>query len=423
MNKLFLTLSLSLVVQHAMGSTGFDDFASAITGTNTQKFEDALALLPKEMRSNFTLMHESRSAQAADYLNPRTILFSEDGKFFATFNGSPSQRGYERLEMMQYREEEKEFEFRFITFEDGKSPVVSPANPAQCLACHGQRPRPIWEDYFTGWAGAYGGETDDSLSRTEATKYLKFRNLTALHPRYSKLEFQSSSRFFPYLNGYYPDERDRDVSLRPNTRLGMHLGRHLARQIFENLRRSPLYDKYKALFLYYSLDVLNQTGNGSNSMDHYYRFSKDEMTRINAHLRSDLRAKGVTEKSINEMLDEDPTLAVYVAMAGPDEIQTPNFQKVPWLLQYNSPATTLEYIGGEVLTDLKRSAPALTKHMYLRSLYKEATKPNYGYYDYFRNALKLTQVLDQSGSKALFDPKASEQTLPLQKAIRDALDL
>ena len=90
-----------------------------------QSLEEALSLLPRRMRSNFTLVSDSNGIQGSSALDPRAILFNEDGSFVVTFNGESSQAGYDRLEVMQFRETDKKFELRTVTFSPGGAPVAS----------------------------------------------------------------------------------------------------------------------------------------------------------------------------------------------------------------------------------------------------------------------------------------------------------
>jgi hypothetical protein len=47
------------------------------------------------------LMRRSASIQDASDAHPRAIVFGDDARFIFTFNGEPSQRGYDAVEILQ----------------------------------------------------------------------------------------------------------------------------------------------------------------------------------------------------------------------------------------------------------------------------------------------------------------------------------
>jgi len=155
-----------------------------------------LSRLPNEIKSEHILMFESKSLQEASYQLPRVILFSPKGHFVMTFNGDPSQRGFEALETMRFvRSQNKpRFIFQEIVFPDDlkarkdflqKSRKIKELdelsdrslrfgpNPPLCLTCHRSDPRPNWEHYAF-WPGAYG-QFDDRPFVTTA-------NESEIHP-------------------------------------------------------------------------------------------------------------------------------------------------------------------------------------------------------------------------------------------------
>lgn len=138
----------------------YESFVQRIEESQTQTLEGSLELLPDSFFEHYVLMYRSRSLQQSSYLHPRAILFGKSSRFILTFNGNPKHRGYNNLEMIQYREKEHRWEFREIEFIEGEKPRFSNANPAKCLECHqspkrqGVDPRPNWEPY-NFWPGAY----------------------------------------------------------------------------------------------------------------------------------------------------------------------------------------------------------------------------------------------------------------------------
>lgn len=137
---------------------------------------------------NVILMYRSKSFQASSEEHPRAILYNQDATFVLSFNGLPSHRGFDRVEMMQFDPVGRRFEFRELASAGGKL-RLSAANPALCMACHqsplrqSPDPRPNWEPY-SRWPGAIGSEEgrlsehfqreiyrpEDDLHRAEARR-------------------------------------------------------------------------------------------------------------------------------------------------------------------------------------------------------------------------------------------------------------
>jgi hypothetical protein len=167
---LLLGLSHQLWAQDYLSTYTFDDrlddqvsidsFWQNIENQNTQTLEEALELLPNKFFENYVLMYRSRSLQESSFLFPRAIVFGQTARFILSFNGHPKQRGYDNLEIVQFREDTHSWEFREITFYQDRSPHLSEANPRKCLECHQSPrrqnvdPRPNWEPY-NFWPGAY----------------------------------------------------------------------------------------------------------------------------------------------------------------------------------------------------------------------------------------------------------------------------
>lgn len=134
-----------------------------INRCNLKKIEDLIKLLPKRYLSRHVTAYFSHAVQSASGSNPLITVFGEDGHFMMNFNGSPSQRGYKNLEVIQYRksdDEKVEFEFRDIVFpeNDEGEVFVSRKNPVKCMGCHGNNPKPLW-DSWTLWPGKFGSDS------------------------------------------------------------------------------------------------------------------------------------------------------------------------------------------------------------------------------------------------------------------------
>lgn len=133
--------------------------------TPPQTIEETLDRIGEQaprIYENFVLMYRSKSLQTSSFMHPRAIIYNTDASFLMTFNGHESQRGFERLEMIQFKFIERKWELRELAQVDGKLRLSDP-NPRACIHCHQSPhrvvddPRPNWEPY-SRWAGAYGSE-------------------------------------------------------------------------------------------------------------------------------------------------------------------------------------------------------------------------------------------------------------------------
>jgi hypothetical protein len=144
----------------------YDSLVEKMKSTNVKTLESTLALVPKEFYDNYVLIYRSRSLQDASPLFPRAIVFGRSSKFIMAYNGHKKQKGYNNLEIIQFRDKGFRWEFREITFNEGKVPTFSEPNPKKCLECHQSPkrtdvdPRPNWEPY-NFWPGAYASVDDE----------------------------------------------------------------------------------------------------------------------------------------------------------------------------------------------------------------------------------------------------------------------
>lgn len=235
---------------------GFDyeDLVELIHQRELTALDQVLEHLPGEYMDNFTLAFGSRSLHGSSYDYPRVILFGRDAKLILTFNGDPSQHKYHELEVVQFRDQVSEFEMHSISFTDRVR--FSGRNPAVCLTCHGENPRPIWSSYeysdiedVVHWPGFYGSIHDaPGLRAEESEAYERFRSLASGHPRYRLLALtHPQSRWYPYGEGAY------EHRFRPNNRLGNLLARLNAKRIARGLMQGEFFARYPNLSLLWLL--------------------------------------------------------------------------------------------------------------------------------------------------------------------------
>lgn len=204
--SLVLTLLLTLSAQSTPATCPdytnrifkFENLVELIRNPNChiKSIDDAIAKLPENMRSRLALFYRSQSMQGPHrdgYLYPRAILSSKifdksntaysisrglSPLLMLSFNGHPAQPGYDRLETVDINPDldpdnifkyfeitfPKDDESKAMTWEQAQSRIlVSKANPATCIQCHGNPARPIFQQY-PDWQGAYGARHNARLS-------------------------------------------------------------------------------------------------------------------------------------------------------------------------------------------------------------------------------------------------------------------
>ena len=202
-------------------SESFSIFLDILKSGSTKSVEDFLSTWKTRdplLFRYYLLAYRSRSLQEATPENPRVVLFHPTADFAAAFNGHPSQKGFQQIELYRFNYQQNKFEFYELSFLENQKPSLSEANPRKCLDCHQSLsrtdvdPRPNWEPYFM-WPGFYGSAGDrtfksikylfpsmqekmDPVSDAvmlqeiplEEERYKQFQELRLKHPRYQFLE-------------------------------------------------------------------------------------------------------------------------------------------------------------------------------------------------------------------------------------------
>lgn len=159
----------------------FNDLKDILVNNNVSSVEQALPILNSKYYDYLrfhTLMYGSFSIQQSSFEEPRALVFGPDARFIFSFNGNPDQLGGKSIETVEYSDKTHSFQFREIAFKkypgfdidelnlapgeiafQNENILISKANPAKCLQCHGQNASPIWQTYFL-WPGAYGSDDD-----------------------------------------------------------------------------------------------------------------------------------------------------------------------------------------------------------------------------------------------------------------------
>ncbi len=235
---------------------------SPATGRPVQSTEELLPLLPTELRDNFTFVFDSRGPHPSvsrDF--PRVVLFSEDGRLVLALAGAPGRPDADTLDVLHFDDAAARFRLsRFVLpAAVARQPSLARAaarngalDPPECLLCHGDDPRPIFDAYPL-WPGFYGSVLDTFPDGSpDLAPYRRFvaRQRGARAGVYRFLRWPSGTSVPPYLDPADFDPRavegGRDaLRLQPNARLGMALTELNRKRIHRLLRASPDYARYR----------------------------------------------------------------------------------------------------------------------------------------------------------------------------------
>ncbi len=178
------------VLSDASAAALFDD----IRAFDLRTVDEVVALLPPQYRAHYVLAYAGHAAQTSSELNPRVLAFGRDAHLIITFNGEADQPGFEMLEVAELNASTAQFEYSFITLDGHAEASRSEVNPARCLACHGEKPRTLFNDYPV-WPGFYGSNGDGLIPGSdEQLAFSRYLDRAAFHPRYSKLSREFISK-------------------------------------------------------------------------------------------------------------------------------------------------------------------------------------------------------------------------------------
>jgi hypothetical protein len=178
---------------------GYAQLHNLITDNNVTTIEQLLPLLPLDYRSGYTFIYASRGQHAANVFpdQPRVLLYGSDARFMMVFaknpNSAPVVSDADSLQTIEWNPVTLAFVLRQIDFSPGKKPLdPEPAdNPATCLTCHGNDPRPIFDVYnfWPGFYGSVGRELCDTMQTgtPELTGYTAFQSQHRHADRYQFL--------------------------------------------------------------------------------------------------------------------------------------------------------------------------------------------------------------------------------------------
>ena len=219
------------------------------TGRPVDSVAELVPLLPRELRSNFTFVYDSRSPFRGSISPefPRVLLFTGDARLVLTFTGDPGKPGFDFLETLAFDDRAGAFTLRSYLLPAAERRSWRPTpEDADCARCHGADARPIFNSYPL-WPGFYGSVLDafprDRLGFAELAKYRAFLTGAARSEPYRSLIFPKGSATSPYLDPRRTVDGGFDVEMTtmpflPNTRLGMALTELNRARIYRKLAGS-----------------------------------------------------------------------------------------------------------------------------------------------------------------------------------------
>ena len=245
----FLTFAIFISTVASAGRAEplhFADLRHLVETHKLTSVAELLPLLPESYRSQYVLIHNSRSLHEASWENPRVLLFGADAHLIVSFNGTAAQRGFRGLETMEFDEGQKSFVYREIEFPEksGEDLKISADNPTRCLTCHGNPARPIW-DPAPLWPGVYGERYLQPLAEEEKNGLQKFLAGQKQNPRYRFLlntqALTEASAFSPLKREQYSQIQNEPA----NQRLSGLLNELNLQQIVRLISSSPQFAEFR----------------------------------------------------------------------------------------------------------------------------------------------------------------------------------
>lgn len=150
-----------------------------------EEFLDYLSSQSPEMFTSPVLVHTSGSLQFSSFHRPRAILFGDN--MMLSFSEDPSTED-RRVEIMDFDEKTYQFSLKEIIFSKNQKPKFR-ENPTECLSCHGQPVRPLWEAYDF-WPNVYGSRDGMFLSTEERLTFDEIEKAEGIY-KYLKIDADS----------------------------------------------------------------------------------------------------------------------------------------------------------------------------------------------------------------------------------------
>ena len=227
-----------------VGKVSFKLITGLIKNCDLHNVEGLVKLLPESFRSHYTLAYKSHSLQNSSFNFPRALIFGEDASTVIAFHADPNDLDSNLLEVQEFIESGRRFEYHEIIFPDSTSPKgvqTSQVNPDKCIRCHQLDPRPNWEEYPL-WEGFYGSEHDHPKG-AELREYLSYLQDGAKTGPYKFLLRDPGSEYYPY-----QDEKH-DYRYRVNEALGRFFSLQNAKRVARMIESNRDFSKFKYFLL------------------------------------------------------------------------------------------------------------------------------------------------------------------------------
>jgi hypothetical protein len=250
----------------------YEDIVKIIKDKKIKSVEKLIPLLPESYRTKNTFLYKSGSLQDADITNPRAIVFGDSATLILSFNGDSHQKGFNQLEIMQWRPEKRALELRLIQFPpQGKGDVdYSKPNPTRCTKCHGEDPNWKWDEVYK-WKGAYGSDGDmlpDKNHYQETLDFLSFKKNAQSNEHYKHLFKKSENPVFPYATSGNELNKEKNPdpyhqyskhTQMPNAGLSVQIAAMAAVRASRLIQKSPLFAQIQYTLLYSLLGCQYET--------------------------------------------------------------------------------------------------------------------------------------------------------------------
>ncbi|GAA4271213.1 hypothetical protein GCM10022258_05060 [Aquimarina gracilis] len=145
--------SLNSIVKDGEPKMTIDGVMNFIQKNNITTITELLNRLPEHFRNNFSLVEHTRGEGQSNLRYPRIVLFGSDGTFLMNISTKPDDPKYDLLDCAELNENSGFWEFSQFDFTQ-KEPKLH-RNPASCIRCHGENPRPVWGTNMD-WPGVFG---------------------------------------------------------------------------------------------------------------------------------------------------------------------------------------------------------------------------------------------------------------------------
>lgn len=264
--QVVITFGVLFIVQMSQAyfnapSLTASELKDLIVSEKVKTVDQLLPLLPEVMRKNPVLAYNSHALNLhlISPLTPRVILFNEDASLILAFTKNPGestiQAGKDSLEVIAFNNRTAKYELQDIVFDGNKIPFVHTqpeTNPALCLKCHGQNPRPIFQDY-NAWAGFYGSFSQNGVSAKGTAEYENLKKFLAAKsemPRYKEID---TSHFKEGEIGI--SSASSQYLFAPVTAFGMGLQKNMEYRLAKKVLSHPMYPKLKNFIAYLGSDL------------------------------------------------------------------------------------------------------------------------------------------------------------------------